>query len=130
MERLKDLERLVCNISHVQLSKEISFDGLEALRSNMEIISHVSEIRRSMMLSLVSALPALLDERIIIHRSWPANWWEAVKERFAPQWFKSRWPVKLLKVDIDRPVYKSVCPHIDVRFRDNPVVHFDYLRNS
>ena len=25
---------------------------------------------------------------------YPANWKEAVKERFAPRWFKRRWPVK------------------------------------
>lgn len=24
---------------------------------------------------------------------YPANWREAIKERFAPQWFKRRWPV-------------------------------------
>lgn len=24
---------------------------------------------------------------------YPLDWWEAIKERWAPQWFKNRWPV-------------------------------------
>lgn len=26
--------------------------------------------------------------------TYPADWWQAVKERFAPPWFLKRWPVK------------------------------------
>lgn len=25
---------------------------------------------------------------------WPSDWWEAVKERWAPAWVLSRWPVR------------------------------------
>jgi len=25
---------------------------------------------------------------------YPLDWWEAIKERWAPQWFKDRWPVE------------------------------------
>jgi hypothetical protein len=28
------------------------------------------------------------------HVKYPANWWEAVKERFAPAWALKRWPVR------------------------------------
>lgn len=31
----------------------------------------------------------------------PLNWWEAVKERFAPEWFLNRWPVEYRTEDID-----------------------------
>ena len=33
---------------------------------------------------------------------YPCDWWQAVKERFAPKWFKRRWPVEysLTKVDV------------------------------
>ena len=30
--------------------------------------------------------------------SYPANWIEAVKQRFAPKWFTRRWPVKMTEV--------------------------------
>ena len=27
--------------------------------------------------------------------TYPADWWQAVKQRFAPAWFLARWPVEL-----------------------------------
>ena len=30
---------------------------------------------------------------------YPENWKEAIRERFAPIWFKKRWPVKYTKFD-------------------------------
>lgn len=43
---------------------------------------------------------------------WPRDWWEAVKERWAPAWFKERWPVQYNSVeyDIDEPQY-AICPY-------------------
>jgi hypothetical protein len=31
---------------------------------------------------------------------YPANWWEAVKQRFAPEWFKERWPVRETVIEL------------------------------
>ena len=40
---------------------------------------------------------------------YPANWKEAVKERFAPAWFKQRWPVlKTVKRFDARILYPNV----------------------
>ena len=32
---------------------------------------------------------------------YPRDWWEAVKERFAPKWFKKRWPVEYSLTTVD-----------------------------
>ena len=47
----------------------------------------------------------------------PRNWIEAVKERFAPAWFKNRWPVKYTKNYFDvRIIYPMMkYPDDDVR---------------
>lgn len=29
-----------------------------------------------------------------VKAEWPADWWEALKARFAPAWFLRRWPVR------------------------------------
>ena len=31
-----------------------------------------------------------LDEQVV---RYPADWWQALKQRFAPRWFVRRWPV-------------------------------------
>lgn len=33
--------------------------------------------------------------------SYPATWWEALKQRFAPAWFLRRWPVQLTTWTVD-----------------------------
>lgn len=30
----------------------------------------------------------------------PADWWQAVKERFAPAWFRDRWPVVFTEITV------------------------------
>ena len=47
-----------------------------------------------------------LDEITVCY---PADWWQAVKERFAPKWFLCRWPVEYNKTVIDvRAVYPKM----------------------
>lgn len=32
---------------------------------------------------------------------WPADWLEAIKERFAPAWLRARWPMRYTSVTLD-----------------------------
>ncbi len=45
---------------------------------------------------LVADLCAFLgaDKLVDLHVEYPRDWWEAVKERFAPAWALRRWPVR------------------------------------
>lgn len=53
--------------------------------------------------------------------SYPANWWEAVKARFAPLWFRKRWPVEYTVIVLDaRVAYPDFRPGL--RGRTVPVV--------
>lgn len=67
---------------------------------------------RAMMIDFVTFRHGVLDKKISVHRKWPANWWEAVKERWAPRWCKRRWPVQYERVDVEENAFKSVCPHV------------------
>ena len=33
----------------------------------------------------------------IVGAKYPADWWQALKERFAPAWFLRRWPVRYIE---------------------------------
>jgi hypothetical protein len=35
-----------------------------------------------------------LKEEFVV-ATWPADWWQALKARFAPKWFLRRWPVAM-----------------------------------
>lgn len=55
------------------------------------------------------------------HR-WPANWFEAVKERFAPKWFLKEFPVEYRGVTVD--AYHSY-PELTIK-GETPVLQFVY----
>jgi len=44
-------------------------------------------------------------QKVLVQREciveYPANWIEALKERFAPKWFLRRWPVLRSRVDME-----------------------------
>lgn len=52
----------------------------------------------------------LLEEMVMQDRAeWPANWWEAFKERWFPAWLKKRYPVRYEGIEWDcRFVYPSL----------------------
>jgi len=54
------------------------------------------------------------SERIVVHRKWPADWWQAFRERWFPKRWLERHPVKYEAVDIDRQLYAAVCPHVAI----------------
>jgi hypothetical protein len=57
----------------------------------------------------------LLDE---IEVKYPADWWQAVKEHFAPIWFKKQWPVKNHHVKLTA---RALYPKVKI-ITDQPVI--------
>lgn len=54
--------------------------------------------------------------------SYPADWKEAIKERFAPAWFKRRWPVQMKWV---RLTARELYPKMALPERDDGMIHLD-----
>lgn len=76
----------------------------------------------SMVLSLEAKLLGVPSERIVVHACYPCDWWQAFRERWFPQWWLRRWPVKYERIDIDEQKFAAVCPHATA------VSHEDHLR--
>lgn len=60
--------------------------------------------------------------------AYPADWWEAVKERFAPEWFTRRYPVRYLSRTIK---VDAMYPKVQVPEKCGPyirIVHDTGLR--
>lgn len=65
-------------------------------RVNVDFVPMLEQMTEHMVVTLTRRIPReQLDViNIDFQVSYPANWWEAVKERFAPKWFLKRYPVK------------------------------------
>jgi len=40
---------------------------------------------------------------------YPSNWWEAIKDRWAPRWIKNRWPIKYT---VEKLTARELYPHM------------------
>jgi hypothetical protein len=58
---------------------------------------------------------------------YPADWWEALKERFAPSWFLDKCPVKFTEITAS---LEELYPDLDIALPDkSPVLKFRVLKN-
>lgn len=57
---------------------------------------------------------------------YPADWWEAVKERWAPRWFLRRWPVRYRHFDVS--VYHTY-PGLTVR-EERPTLRVSHFTHT
>jgi hypothetical protein len=103
-------KRYIAERIHVMARSHLARSAIMLSRTNVESLIDIAT--DEMIMSLDSYVHGMTSERIVVHRKWPKDWWQAVKERFAPAWFTRRWPVVYDRLDIDKQLYAAVCPHI------------------
>ena len=57
---------------------------------------------------------------ILAHSPWvPADWWQHVKERWAPRWFLKKWPVKKKRLEVTFDAeFRVLFPDVVARLGD------------
>jgi hypothetical protein len=59
---------------------------------------------------------------------YPSDWWEALKERFAPSWFLGKYPVKFTEVTAS---LEELYPDLEIAIpNQSPVLKFRVSKNS
>jgi hypothetical protein len=96
-------------------------------RENIMFRTYPQHDANLMAQELSAYLQGMQEAHIRIDEQWPETWWDAVKERWAPNWFKKRWPIKYKKIHIDEKTYKSVCPHLPTTPEKE---HYQYFIHS
>ena len=79
-------------------------DGLHDMLANADFRIAEDWIPR-MLVGKMSSYVWGMNERRLKSR-WPTDWKQAVKLRFAPAWFRRRWPVRYH--EIDEPQFEAV----------------------
>lgn len=73
-------------------------EDLLADMSQVELLSFFEHRTNEMVFSLRMTLMGQMLKEIQV--SYPADWKEAIKERFAPKWFLKKYPVKYTEVEL------------------------------
>jgi hypothetical protein len=72
------------------------FTGKMAFTANTALeVMHDPEHLNALILYLTKQIPTLPGKEVV---KYPSSWWDAVKERFAPQWFLKRYPSTFVTV--------------------------------
>jgi hypothetical protein len=84
------------------------FEFLGRTRAGAELL----ELGRLLNLYLIADVYGLHHEKRDVVR-FPADWWQAFKERWAPLWFRMRYPVIYTEVTVSmREIYPDIAPKI------------------
>lgn len=95
---------------------------------NMKVGEQDDFIMRKLVYGIKSYIAASGEETVSCNIKWPANWWQAVKERWLPAWAKQRWPVLYERHRMERTFYRAMCPHIEIPRHQGNEIHFQFLR--
>lgn len=96
----------------------------EVLQDSKLFCQYATALAGTLVISLDSYVVGMPEERIVIREKWPKDWWQAFRERWFPAFWLRKRPVQYNEIDIDKTVFKRVCPHVRVRDQDT---HLQWL---
>ena len=121
------VDKVAVNIDIIKahIRKQYSIEALADLRATTTL--NVSrEIADLMVMELAAFLAGKKVNTIHVDIEYPADWWQAFKERWFPQWMINRWPIKYKRVYINENQY-AICPHLTT---EQKTVHYEFLRTA
>lgn len=104
--------RAILPIVRLYLQREVDRMGWNGVQTEVEIGERLGSIvTANVRFALLGSAPVIVSS--YSPASWPADWWQAVKARWFPQWALRRWPVRLAYNERrDVQVHHRLCPHI------------------
>ena len=88
---------VILHRKRVSAERRLDLDDLDARENSLCIERQLREVERELKIRVTRIVWGLepVKKHVV---SYPANWIEAIKQRFAPKWFTRRWPVKMTEV--------------------------------
>lgn len=101
------------------LSREELHGAAGTLRARI-----IDDCGRRLAIQLKTHILGIEGEQITVSKQWPRDWWQAVRERFMPQWWLLRHPVVYDEINIDERQFLAVCPHVHI---ESPDRHIEWM---
>jgi hypothetical protein len=126
---LPTIKQVALDKIKVHVAKELSLD-MTFVSQHAAVSVVMNEMARSLTFHLQSCVLGKSGGRVDVDRKWPADWWQAVRERWAPKWWLKRHPVKHASVAIHEQIWR-VCPHYPIKTEDRDrALHIQYLEEG
>ena len=108
----------------IAVSGCIPLRDFTSIKSSLEYHSEFDHRLNAMVLQIGACVVGMPKERLVVHKAWPRDWWQAVKFRFFPAWLERRFPVVYDSIHIDRQIYGGICPHLNIPDQNGQHLHF------
>lgn len=94
-------EEITLEAVRLGVSKQV---GLDCLHSwNLSVERTAKSLGQRLTVELATFVLSKPLEKV--EARYPATWWDAVKERFGPQWFLKRWPARYTTIVLRAEAY-------------------------
>jgi hypothetical protein len=103
------IEKIMLDYIREDVTSTIKGDFYLRLDTNLKVVRRAEQARDLGMLLTAILVGKQHGETVSVKP--PADWWEAVKERFLPDLLKQHYPVKLKEQEIPVKVNR-ICPHL------------------
>ena len=108
---MKDrFETVVAEKVYLYTKQYFSRRTFNTIVSSMKLHSFCTDGGERLCLLLDAYILGMPKERL--QRRWPADWWQALRERWFPKWWLRRYPVRYEEIDVQ--LFERVCPHVNV----------------
>lgn len=122
-------KKYATEVSTLAVRRSADLDCVDAAIGGLgtsQLEAWIDRQKRAMVAELTAYVARMEVERIQFKRQWPADWWQAFKERWFPKWLKDRFPVRYEVFEIDERRY-AICPHLRL---DPSRPHFEWLEKQ
>jgi hypothetical protein len=124
------IRTLVANKLLVCVGQDFPLENLLFARNHATVETMIDAVARRLTVQLRTYLLAgkeHAEDGATVR--WPADWWQAFRERWFPKWWLRRWPVRYQSV-VTRKYIRRVCPHVNLVTPGEHQVHFQWLERE
>lgn len=93
MKNTADVETITLGIHQYEFSQLVDWPFSEAPKFEVNYLEHLGK-------HMAHMIQRVAEQREVV-AEYPADWWQALKERFAPTWARRRWPVLNKRIDME-----------------------------
>lgn len=94
-------------IEKIKFAAQMRMQSVTQGFSDVELKCYEDDLADNLIWSMKACVFGEKGSRIVIE--YPQDWWEALKDRWAPNWFKRRYPVLYTRHDINpQTIYRNL----------------------
>lgn len=129
-----DLREVVISSVRTAAVGHLPFEELGWDKENWKVEARIDAFSSRLVARITANLAHHKDtkEEVRGSVSYPADWWQAFKERWFPMWLLRICPVHRVSHSLTYVTINEtrICPHIPMRTSDGPVSHLRFLVNG